>query len=284
MNAAAESSDAPQLSVVVPAYNNGRYIGETIESILQQEGVDLELIVADHTSADDTRAVVETYLDDPRVTLLDTPAGGGAPANWGRVTDEATGTYVKLVCGDDILRPGVLARQVALLESRPGAVLTACRRDVIDASGRTLIAGRGLQGLDRPMPGRDAVRQCVRAGINPFGEPASVTMRRDALEQAGGWFPDFPYLIDQASYARVLLLGDFVPDDEVGATFRMSNEQWSVALVKDQSSQAHGFHRWMHEHHPETVSASDVRIGNLRASLAARARRLAYAVLQRRMR
>jgi glycosyltransferase involved in cell wall biosynthesis len=274
---------SPTLSVVVPAYNNGKYVGATIESILSQEGVDLELIVADHTSPDDTRAVVEGYLDDARLTLLDTPAGGGAPANWQRVTAEATGTYLKLVCGDDVLRPGVLARQVELLEKSPGAVLTACRRDVIDSSGKVLIAGRGLQGINRRMTGAEAVRQCVRAGVNPFGEPASVTMRRDALEKVGGWFPDFPYLIDQASYARVLLQGDFVPDDEVGATFRMSNEQWSVALVKNQSAQAHGFHRWMHEHHPDVVSAADVRVGNLRASLAARARRLAYAVLQRRM-
>lgn len=275
---------SPTLSIVVPAYNNGKYVGATIESILTQEGVDLELVVADHTSSDDTRAVVESYLDDSRLTLLDTPAGGGAPANWQRVTDAASGRYLKLVCGDDILRPGVLARQVALLEEHPDAVLTACRRDVIDSSGRTLIAGRGLQGINRPMSGTEAVRHCVRAGVNPFGEPASVTMRRAALLEAGGWFPDFPYLIDQASYARVLLSGDFVPDDAVGATFRMSNEQWSVALVKDQSSQAHGFHRWMHEHHPEVVSSTDVRIGNVRASLAARARRLAYAVLKRRMR
>ncbi|MFT4298475.1 MAG: glycosyltransferase family A protein [Aeromicrobium sp.] len=274
----------PTLSVVVPAYNNAKYLGETIESILRQEGIDFELIVADHSSPDDTRSVAERYLDDPRMTLLDTPAGGGAPANWRRVTEAATGEYLKLVCGDDILRPGILARQVGLLQASERAVLTACRRDVIDASGKTLIAGRGLQKIDRPLPGAEAVRRAVRAGINPFGEPASVTMRRDVLENVGGWFGDFPYLIDQASYARVLLHGDFVPDQEVGATFRMSNEQWSVALVKNQSSQARGFHEWMRHHHPDVVSAADVRIGNARAAMAARARRLAYVALSRRMR
>lgn len=274
----------PTLSVVVPAYNNGRFVGATIESILSQTGVDLELIVADHTSPDDTRAVVETYLDDDRLTLLDTPAGGGAPANWQRVTAEATGEYVKLVCGDDVLRPGVLTRQVELLAANPGAVLTACRRDVIDASGRTLLAGRGLQGIDRPMEGSEAVRRSVRAGVNPFGEPASVTMRRDALEKVGGWFPDFPYLIDQGTYSRVLLTGGFVPDPEVGATFRMSTEQWSVALTREQSRQAAGLHQWLHDHHPDVVSRADLRIGNARAALAARMRRAAYAVLKRRMR
>lgn len=273
----------PTVSVVVPAYNNGRFLAETIESVLSQEGVDLELIVGDHASIDDSRAIAERYLKDERVTLIDTPAGGGAPANWRAVTARARGDYVKLVCGDDTLRPGVLARQAALLQANQ-AVLTACRRDVIDSTGRQLLKGRGLQGLGRPLAGTEAVRRAVRAGVNPFGEPASVMMRREALEAAGGWFGDFPYLIDQATYCRVLLEGDFVPDLAVGATFRLSNEQWSVALTKEQSAQARGFHAWLHEHHPEVISRKDLHRGNLRARLAARLRRVAYAALRRRMR
>ncbi|AZS41052.1 Hyaluronan synthase [Microbacterium oxydans] len=70
----------PRVSVVIPAYNNAKVIGETIDSVLAQEGVDLELVIADHSSTDGTRAVIEQYESDPRVTLLDTPSGGGAPA------------------------------------------------------------------------------------------------------------------------------------------------------------------------------------------------------------
>lgn len=273
----------PVLSVVVPAYNNGRTLAETLESVLEQRVDGLELIVADHASSDDTSEVMRGFADDPRVTLLDTPAGGGAGRNWNRVTEAATGEYIKLVCGDDVLRPGVLARQLEILRST-GAVLTACRRDVVDADGRTLMAGWGLRGLDERMPGRDAVRKAVRAGSNLFGEPASVMMRREALAETGGWFDRFPYLIDQATYSRVLLRGDFVPDPEVGATFRMSATQWSVALVREQSGQARAFHAWLRAEHPEVLSATDVRVGDLRAAAMARARRLSYRLLERRMR
>ncbi|MER7796928.1 glycosyltransferase family 2 protein [Microbacterium sp. NPDC096154] len=271
-----------RISVVVPAYNNGRTLRETLRSILDQEVDGLELIVADHSSADDTAAVMADFAADPRVTLLTTEAGGGAGRNWNRVTEAATGRYLKLVCGDDVLRPGVLARQAALLDAT-GAVLTACRRDVVDADGRVLMAGWGLRGLRRPMPGRDAVRRAVRAGSNLFGEPASVMMRRDLLVSEGGWFDRFPYLIDQATYSRVLMHGDFAPDAEVGATFRMSDTQWSVALVSEQAGQAHAFHAWLRETHPEALSELDRRYGDVRASLMARARRLSYRVLKRRM-
>ncbi|WP_292831724.1 glycosyltransferase family 2 protein [Microbacterium sp.] len=272
----------PVLSVVVPAYNNGRTLAATLDSILEQEGVDFEVIVADHTSGDDTRAVMEGFADDRRVTLLDTPAGGGAARNWNRVTSAATSEYLKLVCGDDLLRPGVLARQVEILRST-GAMLTACRRDIVDAAGATLMRGWGLRGLDERMPGARAVRTAVVAGSNLFGEPASVTIRRDALKAEGGWFADFPYLIDQATYSRVLLRGQFAPDPEVGATFRMSTAQWSVALSRDQAQQARAFHHWLRAHHPEVLSATDVVRGDVRATLMAHARRASYWVLKKRM-
>jgi len=273
----------PTLSVVIPAYMNARTIEETVDSVLSQTGVDFELVVADHASTDGTREVLQQYAPDDRVRLLDTPAGGGAPRNWNRVTAEATGTYLKLVCGDDLLRPGVLARQVDLLSST-GATLTACRRDIIDMRGNVLFAGWGLHGLSQPMSGAKAIRKAVRAGSNLFGEPASVTMRRDALEAAGGWFDAFPYLIDQATYSRVLVDGTFVPDPEIGATFRMSDTQWSVALTNAQSAQARAFHRWMRSQHPYVVGGADRVIGDVRASIMARARRMSYALLKRRMR
>lgn len=273
---------SPRISVVVPAYNNGRTLRETLRSVLDQDVDGLELIVADHASADDTWDVMQEFAGDDRVTLLRTEAGGGAARNWNRVTDAATGTYLKLVCGDDVLRPGVLARQARLLE-RSGAVLTACCRDVVDAQGKVVMAGWGLSGLRRPVSGAEALRRTVRAGRNLLGEPASVMMRRDALADAGGWFDRFSYLIDLASYARVLVGGGFTPDTEVGATFRMSDAQWSVALVDEQTAEARAFHAWLRETHPEALSESDRRIGDLRAGLMARARRISYRVLGRRM-
>jgi glycosyltransferase involved in cell wall biosynthesis len=273
---------APRLSVVIPSYNNGATIEETVDSVLAQRGIDFDLIVADHASTDDTWERLQRYRDDPRVTLLTTPGGGGAQRNWNRVTEAATGDYLKLVCGDDVLRPGALARQAGILDM--GAVLTASRRDVVDARGDVLKRGWGLRGLTNRMPGSVAARRAVRAGSNLFGEPASVMMRRDALASTGGWFADFPYLIDQATYTRVLLEGEFIPDPEVGATFRMSATQWSVALTKAQAAQARAFHQWLHDQHPDVLSAADVRVGNLKASVMARARRASYAVLRRRMR
>ena len=112
------------VSIVVPTYNNVDFVEETIESILAQTYTDFELVIADHSSTDGTWEKIQRFADDPRVTLLRTPAGGGAPANWTRVTEAATGDYLKLVCGDDLLEPSCLEQQVAVLDTHPSVVLT----------------------------------------------------------------------------------------------------------------------------------------------------------------
>lgn len=273
----------PRLSVVVPAYNNAAFLAGTIESVLSSSYTDLELIVADHSSDDGTLEVAQGF-DDPRLTVLTTPPGGGAPANWNRVTEAATGMYLRLVCGDDLVLPGSLQQHVHALDANPAAQLAASPRRVIDARGDVVLHSRGLERVTAVMPGALAVRATVRAGTNIFGEPASVTMRRATLEAVGGWDGRFPYLIDEATYVRVLLEGDFVPVQHVGAAFRMSAGQWSVALARSQARQAAGFHRWLLETRPDVVDRRDVRRGDARAAALAVARRAAYVAYARRMR
>lgn len=275
----------PRVSVVIPAYNNADFIDDTMRSILSQTYRDFELIVADHTSADDTVEKLSRYTGDARVTVLSTPAGGGAMRNWNRVTDAAGGELIKLVPGDDVLYPDMLAAHVAALDAHPGAVLAASKRDILDASGRVTMRGRGLQGL-RPgvVDGIAAIRRTVRAGTNVFGEPHSVTMRRGQLVSAGGWDAEFPYLIDQTSYSRVLLHGDMVAVAGVHSGFRVNAGQWSIALVDEQARQVRAYHAWCREQAPDRISARDVWYGNRRAELTARARRAYYRVMGARLR
>lgn len=275
----------PKYSVVVPAYQNAPFIEACVRSVLSQNHPDFELVVADHSSTDDTAALLERYADDPRVRLLSTPPGGGAEANWRRVSEAATGEYLKLLPGDDVLYPGALAVHSAALDAHPGVVLVSSRRDIVDARGRVTIAGRGLQGVRRAVqPGVDAVRQTVRRGTNVFGEPGCVTFRRAEFEATGGWDARFPYLIDQTGYTKVLMRGDYLPVDGVFAAFRVNDAQWSVALVNDQASQAKAYHAWCRSLAPDRISASDVRLGDRRAELMALARRAYYLVNGRRMR
>jgi glycosyltransferase involved in cell wall biosynthesis len=275
---------SPKVSIVIPAYNNVQYIEETLESVLNQTFEDYEVVIADHSSIDGTAEVIARYADHPKVRVLSpTPTGGGAQANWNRVSQAATGEYLKLVCGDDLIVPDALALQVAALEANPGAVIVSSRRDLVDANGRLFMKGRGLQGVDGRVSGRQAIRATVRAGSNIFGEPACSLFRRDLLAQEGWWDNSHPYLIDEATLVRICRHGDFVALRETLASFRISASQWSVRLARQQSDQAIAFHNQLRKDDPTLLSGLDVLVGNAKAIAMSYARRLAYIRLNRRM-
>jgi len=81
----------PRVSVVVPAYNNALHIDAAIHSILSQTYTDFELIVSDHSSTDGTWERLQIFASDRRIRLMRLPRGGGAPANWDAVTQQAKG-------------------------------------------------------------------------------------------------------------------------------------------------------------------------------------------------
>lgn len=273
----------PRVSVVIPAYNNAAYIVATMESVLAQDFDDFEVIVADHSSTDDTAALLQRYADDPRVQLLSTESGGGALRNWNRVSQAATGELLKLVCGDDLLAPTALSRQVAAFDAYPTAVLVAAQRDIIDHHGAPVVRGRGLAGLHGLVSGQVAARRAVRVGSNIFGEPACVLVDRAALERVGWWNSEFPYLVDQASYIALMLDADIVALPVTLASFRVSAGQWSVALARQQTAQAQGFHRALRAKQPTLLSDQDVRIGNARVVMMVLIRRGTYFWLRMKM-
>jgi glycosyltransferase involved in cell wall biosynthesis len=275
----------PRVSVVIPTYDNDAYIRATMDSVLAQTYRDFEVIVSDHSSTDRTWELLQPYATDQRVRLFRTPPGGGAQRNWNAVSSAATGEFVKLVCGDDLLYHDTIRRQVAAFDDNDSdVVMVASPRDVVDANGRLIVRNLGLAGLRGRVQGRRAVRHSVLRGANIFGEPCCVLLRRATLVQIGGWHGDLGYMIDQATYAQALLTGDLVATDGPVAAFRVSGTQWSVQLARQQAASAAGMHRELAARQPDLLSRSDVLRGNSMAHVRALQRRFVYLYLGRRLR
>jgi CDP-glycerol glycerophosphotransferase len=104
------------VSVVVPVYNVERWLPESLDSLLGQEGVDLKVVVVDDGSADGSGAIADAYAArDDRVMVLHVDNGGlGAARNVG--TERVTGEYLGFLDSDDVLPPGALASLAGTLE------------------------------------------------------------------------------------------------------------------------------------------------------------------------
>ena len=129
----------PTLTVGVPVYNGATYLEAAVESVLAQSFRDLELIVSDNASTDDTEAIGRALAArDRRVTYRRNAQNVGLSGNFNMLVPLARGRLFKWATADDLLRPGYLERCVAAIDADPSVVLAYPRTDFVDATGAHL--------------------------------------------------------------------------------------------------------------------------------------------------
>lgn len=277
------SGDPPRISVCIPTYKGAGTIGAAIESVLAQDFGDFELIVVDDASPDDTRDVVGRY-GDPRITYLRNERNLGPQGNWNRCLELARGHYFKLLPHDDLLYPGCLSRQAAVLDGDADEriALVFCARDVIGSDGRVLIKARGVPGgaTGRLRLG-PLLGACLRHGTNLIGEPGAVLCRRSLAQRVGSFDSTFPYVIDFDYWVRLLAHGDAFYDSEAMACFRVWRGSWSVAIGSGQSTEFRGFMARLADRGVIQATAWDRMCGRITPTLNNLARLLFYRLFVR---
>lgn len=99
----------------MPSYNTGRFIKETIESVLAQSYSAWELIIVDDCSTDDTDDVVMAFLTDSRIRYIKNETNRGAAVSRNRALREAKGKWIAFLDSDDLWMPDKLEKQIAFM-------------------------------------------------------------------------------------------------------------------------------------------------------------------------
>jgi glycosyltransferase involved in cell wall biosynthesis len=194
----------PRFSVVIPAFNAERTIGSAINSALRQNTKDLEVVVVNDGSDDDTATVV-TDLADPRVSLLSTDNQGPAAArNVGIVA--ARGEYVTFLDSDDLLLPHYLERVDAALTTvrRPGLFYTDAF--VFDSRTGRVRQQSAMQGERPPQP-PPAREQFLKELLTRNFIFVSATVPRAVLSEVGGYSAALFGSEDYDLWLRILIAG-----------------------------------------------------------------------------
>lgn len=124
----------PIVSVVMPAYNAEKYIGEAIDSILGQTFTDFEFIIVNDGSTDKTKEIIESY-DDPRLVYLENEKNSGIVKTLNKGLDAAQGKYIARMDADDISMPERFAEQVRYLDRHPDIGIVGSWLRIIDGDG-----------------------------------------------------------------------------------------------------------------------------------------------------
>ncbi|MBK0391945.1 glycosyltransferase [Ramlibacter algicola] len=214
-------ADAPVLTMVTPAYNQGRYLAETIDSVLAQD-VPLEYQVIDDGSKDETPDVMARYAG--RIQ-------GERQANMGQVRTlnkgwgRANGKYLAYLSSDDVLYPGALRKLVDRLEADPSLACVFPDCDLIDDRSKVI-----KRNVCRPFDLAQLVveQECY---IGP-----GAVFRRDAFEAVGGWRPELRLAPDREFWMRLATRGriEFVPETLAG--YRFHPQSLSYKEVSEEQS------------------------------------------------
>lgn len=105
------------VSIIMPSYNTGRFISETIESVLAQTYSNWELIIVDDCSTDNTDEAVKDYLSDDRIYYIKNDQNSGAAVSRNRALREAKGKWIAFLDSDDLWEPDKLNKQIAFMEN-----------------------------------------------------------------------------------------------------------------------------------------------------------------------
>ena len=124
------------VSIIMPTYNCGRFIRESIDSVLAQTYKGWELIIVDDCSTDNTSEVVGRYID-PRIRYMRNKQNMGAALTRNRALREAKGRYIAFLDSDDLWRPEKLEKQIAFMEQN-GYAFTYHEYTEIDEASKPL--------------------------------------------------------------------------------------------------------------------------------------------------
>lgn len=163
------------ISVVIPVYNGEKTLGETLKSVLAQTYANIEVIVINDGSTDNTDAIVGSMSDD-RIKLFSYPNAGLA-ASRNRGIERASGGYISFTDADDLWTSEKLADQLAALQQHPNAAVAYSWTDYIDAQSQFLQAGTHISASG------DVFAKLLE--INFIESGSNVLIRRDALETVG---------------------------------------------------------------------------------------------------
>lgn len=191
------------VSIIMPSYNTGRFIAETIRSVLDQTYENWELIIVDDCSTDDTDMMVSQFHDN-RIRYLKNEYNSGAAESRNYALREAKGKWIAFLDSDDLWIPEKLEKQIAFMEAK-GCAFSYTNYCLIDEDSSCL-------GVQVTGP-----KRIKKAGMFAYCWPGCLTVMYDAHRVGLVQIEDIKKNNDYAMWLKVIRKTDcWLLDEELG--------------------------------------------------------------------
>lgn len=233
----------PLISVIIPTYNRAHCILDAVATAANQTHRNIEIVVVDDGSTDDTVAKLSEYRHtEPRLKILQQPTNQGVSAARNRGIDAAEGDYIALLDSDDIWDPRKLELQLKEIQAAPAGELTLC-------ACRTTINHLNENGIVTDSIGTNLTANRLNSEfITPY--PSTWLVPRETFDRVGSFDPDLSCSEDHEWVIRFKKEGGkfCLVEERLIEYFLKKHAQYrNMAEAVNLVMQKHG--EWLIEHH-----------------------------------
>jgi len=232
------------VSVLLCNYNDSRFLPESLDAIFAQTRIADEIIIVDDGSTDDSREVIARYTHrHPNVRVLKNETNQGLMYSIAHALDAATMDYVVWAASDDVLLPDFLARNMAMLERYPEAVMSFSMLatfddqtgEIVEYTSERFKDAFDLGDQPRFMNRSEFFERLGRSYVWMSGN--TVVVRRDVLVKFGAFYPDLRWHADWYTYYMIGLRNGSCIIPETLAMMRSRGGTFSGAGMRQRSAQ-----------------------------------------------
>lgn len=225
-------SKTPLVSILIPTYNQDSYIAEALDSALEQTYPNIEIIVHDYASTDNTYNILKKY-NDPRLRVLRSKVNHGMVWSWNNIMDQAKGEYIKFFASDDLLYPTCVEELVKTAQMNKSASLITCKRVIIDQNGKKIstLQYASKNTVDNGLTHAHWILTTLIENL--IGEPTAVLFRKRDVKKAGRFDDDLHNFVDFEYWIRLLAHGDLVYMNKPLCAFRAHGETSTARAISE---------------------------------------------------
>lgn len=229
----------PLISVITPTYNHEKYIGQCIESVLQQTYPNWELVIIDDGSIDKTQDIINKYRDNRIIYLKQDNKGiWNLAENYNKALRASNGEWIAILEGDDLWPCDRLEKQVKLLVNTgdENFNLIYGRAKIINDNGNVTGEIRGTPRNTEILLNRPVGKALKRLLVSNYIRAVTVLIKRKALEEIGGFIQPvgFP-AVDFSTWVHLAVRGEFRFIDDILGYWRIHASQSSANMRIEQA-------------------------------------------------
>lgn len=219
----------PLVSICIPTYNGATFLDEALDSVLQQTYKNIEVIISDNLSTDNTQEIIENYKKklECHVRVVNNEKIG-IGSNWNSCVRHSSGEYIKFLFQDDLLLPSCVEDMVKVIENDPSLGMVVCQKILIgNVDPEMILKNKEFFSAYKEYSKKEFLddRNLYVHPRNKFGEPPCTLIRKSVFEEIGLFNENLRQGLDYEFWYRILKSYEIKLIDKPLVKFRIHNNQ-----------------------------------------------------------